>query len=289
MTSDGQYWFGGSAGESNTDAVQIVSKDGALAERYTLSGATADNRFLICAAERDHKYLQITSVSREEYLGIPVSSVSMTSAEGARPWEQFTPFDQQRRIAPIPQQFLTCAGIFLTHDDHALAAQQILVWPETHSDDEISKEWASGTRQRPATLVLDFDLAGREIARLRDDDTLGGLVIAAPKGAVPIETSNLKPGLTASAKVDNHLHIRWLNSNLQDIATPMVLPDGSFDMINAAYLTPQGGLLMAGCSGTTSRMFVRYVSKDRAVSAKKDLAQLGYCGDVLVRDGGRPE
>jgi hypothetical protein len=36
--------------------------------------------------------------------------------------------------------------------------------------------------------------------------------------------------------------------------------------------------LMAGCSGTTSRMFVRYASKDRAVSPKKELAQLGYSG-----------
>jgi len=278
IASDGQYWVGGQAGNPNSDAVQWVSKDGALAERHALSQAVADNRFLICAAERDRKYLQIISVGLAEYQGIPVSSMSMTTADGTRLWEKLTPVDQQRRIAPIPQQFLSCGGILLTRDDHVLAAQPILVWPETHSDDEITREWASGTHERPATLVLDFDLAGHEIARLRDNDMLGGRLIPAPGGAVLIETSNLKPGLTAASTVDNHVHIRWLDSNLKDIAAPLVISDGSIDIVNAAYLTPQGGLLLAACSGTTSRIFVRYVSKDRAVSPKKELPQLGYCG-----------
>jgi hypothetical protein len=278
VTGDGQYWLGGSGGDSNSDVVQIVSKDGALTGQNMLSHTTADNRFLICASERDHKYLQIIPVGLDEYSRIPVSSMSMTDPDGVRLWEKLTPFDQQRRIAPTPQQFLSCAGLFVTGDDHVLAAQRILVWPETHSAGEIEKEWASGTQQRPATLVLDFDLAGHEIARLRDDDTVGGLLIPSPDGAVLFESTYLKPGLASAAPVDAHVHIRWLNSSLRDITPPLIIPDGSLDVINAAYLTPQGGLLMAGCSGTTSRMFVRHVSKDRAVSPKQELTQLGYCG-----------
>ena len=277
-TNDGQHWLGGSVGDSKSDAVQIISKEGALIERQTLERAVTDRRFLICAAERDRKYLQIGSVGLDEYLGIPVSSISMTNADGARLWEKLTPFDHERRVAPISQQFLSCAGIFVTNDEHVLAAQQILVWPETHSADEIRQEWATGTRERFATLVLAFDLQGHEIARLRDDDTQGGLLLPAPKGAVLLESSYLKPGLTSSAPVDEHVHIRWLNSSLQDITSPLVISDGRFDVINAAYVTPQGGLLLAGCSGATARIFVRYVSKDRSVSPKKELTQLGNCG-----------
>jgi len=280
ITSDGQYWLGGSVGDPNSDAVQMISKDGALNDRHTLARAVTDRRFLVCAAERDQKYLQIGSVNLDEYLRIPVSSISMTNAEGVRLWEKLTPFDQERRIAPIPQQFLSCAGIFVTNDEHVLAAQQILVWPETHSADEIQQVWASGTRERPATLVLAFDLLGHEIASLRDDDTQGGLLIPAPQGAVLLESSYLKPGLTPSAPVDEHAHIRWLNSSLQDISSPLVISDGRLDVINAAYVTPQGGLLLAGCSGTTARVFVRYVSRDRSVSPKKELTQLGNCGGM---------
>jgi hypothetical protein len=276
--SDGQYWIGGSIGDSKSDAAQILSKEGALTERQTLEHAVTDRRFLICAAERDQKYLQIGSVGLDEYLGIPVSSISMTNSDGTRPWEKLTPFDRERRIAPIPQQFLSCAGIFVTTDEHVLAAQQILVWPETHSAGEIKREWATGVRERLATLVLALDLAGHEIVRLRDDDTQGGLLLPAPKGAVLLESAYLKPGLASSAPVDGNIHIRWLNSSLQDIAAPLIISDGRFDVVNAAYVTPQGGLLLAGCSGTTARVFVRYVSKDRSVSSKKELNQLGNCG-----------
>jgi hypothetical protein len=278
ITSDGQYWIGGSVGDVDSDAVQIVSKGGALTERHTLSTAGTDRRFLICAAERNNQYLQITSVSLDEYLRIPVSSISMTNAEGSRLWEKLTPFDRERRIAPIPQQFLSCAGVFLTRDEHVLAAQQILVWPETHSPDEIQREWATGTRERPATLVLALDVAGHEIAHLRDDDTAGGLLIPGPQGAVLFESQYLKPGLASSAPVDAHVRIRWLNSSLKDITSPLILSDGKLDVINAAYVTPQGGLLLAGCSGTTARVFVRYVSSHRSVSPKKELIQLGNCG-----------
>ena len=277
ITSDGQYWIGGSVGDANSDAVQIVSKGGALTERHTLSTGT-DRRFLICAAERNRQYIQISSVGLQQYLGIPVPSLSMTNAEGARLWEVLTPFDRERRIAPIPQQFLSCAGIFLTQDEHVLAAQQILVWPVMHSSDEIQREWATGRRERPATLVLAFDLAGHEIAHLRDDDTGGGLLIPTPHGAVLFESPYLKPGLASSAPVDAHVHVRWLNSSLKDITSPLILSDGQFDVINGAYVTPQGGLLLAGCSGTRARVFVRYVSSHRSISVKKELTQLGNCG-----------
>jgi hypothetical protein len=278
IASDGQYWLGGSVGDPNSDAVQLISRDGALSNRHTLARAAADRRFLICAAEREQKYFQIGSVGLDEYLGIPVSSISMTNADGARLWENLVPFDQGRRIAPIPQEFLSCAGIFLTGDRRVLAAQQILVWPETQSADEIQQIWAAGTRERFATLVLAVDLAGHEIARLRDDDTVGGLLVPAPNGAVLFETAQLKPGLTSSKPVDEQVHVRWLNSSLQDITSQLVFSDGRLDVINAAYMTSQGGLLLLGCSGTTARVFVRYVSRDRSISPKRELTQLGNCG-----------
>ncbi len=278
ITATGQYWLGGSVADPNVDAVQMVSIDGALTDGHVLARAAADRRPLICAVEHERTYFQIGAADVDEYQHIPVSSISVRNAEGARLWERLTPSDHERRIAPIPQQLLSCAGIFLTGDDRVLAAQQILVWPETHSADDIQQVWISGTRQRPATLVLAFDLGGREIARRRDDDTQGGLLVPGLQGAVLIETSHLKPGLTRSAQGDERVHIHWLNSGLQDIASPLVIEEGPLDAIDAAYMTAQGGLLLAGCSGTTARMFVRYVSKDLSVSSKKELTQLGNCG-----------
>jgi len=288
IKKNGSYWVGGSLGNPDSDAVQIISRDGAPTEQHALARAE-ERRFLSCAVEHDDDYMQIGSVQLNNYRRIFVSAISRTSSAGARLWEHLTPFDQGRRIAPIPQQLFKCAGIFLTGDGHVLTAQQILVWPETHSDDEIEQVWNHGGQLRLATLVLAYDLAGHEIARLRDNDTKAGLLIPASQGAVLLESSYLKPGLNPVAPEDDYVHVRWINSTLQNIGDPLVIADGQFDVVDAAYLTPRGGLLLAGCSGTTSRIFVRYISSDRAVSPKKELPQLGNCGgDYWFTKGPHP-
>jgi hypothetical protein len=277
MTGDGNYWFGGAVGNPLLDTVQTVSKQGAMLERHVLAHTVADSRLFACAFALDHKFLQVSQVELDQYQRIPTSSVSMTSEDGTRDWEALTPFDKQIRIAPIPQQSSFCAGTFATKDERILAAQRMLVWPPTQSIEGVKQEWSSGIRERLGTLVEAFDLNGHEIARLRDDDTKGGLLLAGPSGAVLIESSYLKPGLTSSTPVDRLVHIRWLNSGLKDAAAPLNVPDGLYDVINAAMLTPRGSLVLSGCSGETARIFVRYISSNRSISAKKELPELGNC------------
>lgn len=264
ITSDGYYWVGRS--DLHSDFVEIVSHDGVLTEKHILTRINTERRLLICAAEHNRHYLQAGSGDTSERDRITAPSLSMTDSDGKRLWDDLRPFDQGHRIAVIGQEILSCAGIVITADGHVLAAQRIGVWPEGLSADEIFREWTHvGSHIRPATLVVALDLTGREITHLRDDGTKGGLLIAAPQGAVLVES-------------EPHVHVRWLDSKLRDITPPLVLEDGRYDVVSAAYVTPQGGLLLAGCGGWTSRIYVQYISSRRTVSPQLTLPHLGNCG-----------
>jgi hypothetical protein len=287
-TGDSRYWLGGSIDDPNSDSIQLLDANGSIGDRQVLTQNAADRRLLLCAAERGGTYLQVGVAELAEYARIPVPSVSATRSDGTRLWDYLRPFDQDARIAPWSQYLLDCTGMFVTRDDHVLSAQMILVWRKGLSAEQIVRDWSSGRLLHGATLMAAFDLKGHETAHERSDNTKGGLLIPAPNGAVLISTS--VPGnfaLPPVASSDQHVHIRWLDSSLRDVAPQLELRNGTLDIINAAYATPRGGLVLAGCSGTSSRIFVLYVSADRSTSPKHELPQLRYCGGSYWLAAGR--
>jgi hypothetical protein len=277
VSTDGGYWLGGDSEDGQSDLVQHIRSDGSLSARNRIA-STATRRYLSCAVEQDGSYIQIgTDDTLDEYFRMQVPSISRTSAVGVRTWDKLIPFDQGHRVQQVPQQLLTCAGIFVTKDQHVIAAQQVLVMPDVRSADDIKREQA-GTHLRPATLLVALDLNGKEINQLRHDDVVGGLLVATPNGAMLLESSYAKPGLQSVSMSDRRIHVYTFDSGLKETDSPLVIDDSDFDVAKTAFVTPRGGLLLAGCSGTKSYIFVRYISPQRSVTQPLSGTDLGYCG-----------
>ena len=278
VATSGGYWFGGDSEDGKSDVVQYTGPDGSLSAR-TPSAYAATRRYLSCAVEKGRSYLQSgTDDTLDEYFRMQVPSVSLTNAAGVRTWDKLIPFDRGQRIEQVPQQLLTCAGILVTRDQRVLAAQQILVMPDVKSADAIKSELGAGIHLRPATLLVALDLSGKVINQLRHDDVVGGLLLATPGGAMLVESSYAKPGLQSVRPSDRHIHVYTFDSGLKETDSPVEIDNSDFDVVKTALLTPRGGLLLAGCSGATSNIFVRYLSPQHSPTRAWSGTDLGYCG-----------
>jgi hypothetical protein len=132
---------------------------------------------------------------------------------------------------------------------------------------------------RPGTLIVAFDLAGNELARIRHDNAIGALLVPAPSGALLFETSYKKPGLSDfPGVVDQQVRMFTFDPNLKELKPATLLYNSNLDVINAAYPTPDGGVLLAGCSGELATIFVRYISSNGVTSPKRAFTELGFCG-----------
>jgi len=208
-----------------------------------------------------------------------VPAMSMMDSSGALLWEKLIPFDQGLRIEEIPQQLLNCAGLFVSGNEHIIAAQPILILPDLKTPEEIRRELATGVHMRPGTLIVAFDLAGTEVARIRHTNVIGALLIKVPAGAMLFETSYRKPGLSDfPGLVDQQARIYTFDANLKELKPPMVIDNSNLDVVAAAYPTPDGGLLLAGCPGDIGTIFVRHISPKGVASPKRLFSELGYCG-----------
>lgn len=297
ISSDGGYWVAGTLIEKNaqpgqihaSDFVRRVHADGAVSERIVSFGAGDHYRGFHCAVEHENRFVQTATVDTlDEYFRMEVPSISMTDGNGARLWEHLIPLDQGRRIEEVPQQVLHCAGIFIAKNERILAAQQILVMPDLKTSDEIRRELGSGLHLRPGSLAIALDLAGNEVGRIRHDDVVGALLIPAQAGALLIETSYKKPSLSdLPGTIDQQVHIYSLDANLKELKPPITVEGSSFDTIDAAQPTPEGGLLLAGCPGSGGNVFLRYITPSGIVSPKRQFNNLGRCGGYYRFSVGR--
>jgi hypothetical protein len=292
ISADGGYWVGGFLRDKDNHAgssphltafAQRITPDGELSERIALATPTGF-RYFHCAAKQEDKYIQFATVDmRDEYYQMQVPAISMMDSSGALLWEKPIPFDQGLRIEEIPQQLLNCAGLFVSGNEHIIAAQPILILPDLKTPDEIRRELATGVHMRPGTLIVAFNLAGTEVARIRHTSVIGALLIKVPAGAMLFETSYRKPGLSdIPGLIDQQAHIYTFDANLRELKPPMVINNSNLDIVAAAYPTPDGGLLLAGCPSDIATIFVRYISPRESPHRNACSANLAIAEEVIT-------
>jgi len=288
VATDGSYWAAGSLTQWSdvtgrpqlsgvADFAEEIAVDGTMPPPVALTPLN-QGQFFHCAFKSGPDFVQISGhQTLEGQLRLQVPAVSKIDGTGARRWEQFTPVDADRRIELSPQDMLKCAGIFATQDKKIIAAARILVFPSGESPEEALKETAHGLHLRPGTLLISLDSAGREIGRIRHDDTRGALLVATNVGVSLLETSYKTPGALNNTSPDGLVHIYSFDTQLQARKQPIVLPDSALDSVEAAYVTPEGGFLLTGCAGSGGG-YLRYVTPQGVVSRKQPFSELGYCG-----------
>jgi hypothetical protein len=162
-----------------------------------------------------------------------------------------------------------------------------LVFPAFKTDEEVFEEMTQkGAKDlRSATFLVALDFQGTVVASVRHDNTGAGLAVATPTGPLLFETMQSRAGLyDLVGVVGQRLSMYTFDSDLNEQKSPVTFGDSNFDRVAAAYQTPEGGVLMIGCSGddNTRPVYLRYISADGMYSRKRPSSELGMmCGGVV--------
>lgn len=290
---EGGYWIAGQVPDAtgnSRDFTQRVSAEGKLAAPVVLS-SISDNRLSHCMTDNGSGFVQISSNDTlDEYFRLPTPAVSMTNDSGDRIWEHLIATVQGQRIAtsvsgPQSTDASTCAGITSDAAGRILAAQRIVLLPDASSKEDMDKQLASATSY--GTLLVALDAKGTEIASIRHDNTVGAIMIGTPKGAVLFEsaaprkgpiaasTTDLINAVKAPEQGDARLHMYTFDYALKETRPQVVFAGTQLDSVDAALLTPEGGLLITGCPGDGGSRYVLYIDALGTMSPKRKFAQLG--------------
>jgi len=303
-SEEGGYWIGGLIVDPGRapdgswraqDFTQAVTADGAIAAPLLLR--PSDSRNFACAVEHQGGFVQLGSaVAQEGNLQLPVPSVSMMDLAGHPLWEHQTPTESGHRLDMMGQDSLRCAGLVLTQAGRIVTAASVLVFPAALSTDAAAEEMKLGIHLRSGTLLSALDLDGKVRQSALRVNSTGALLLAGPDGSVLLfESPMLKAGLAVQDGVsgqgttatwldfDKRLRLHTLNSDLTETKSPTVFENSAMDRVEAAYVTPEGGVLFKGCPGSDSNQhgYLRYVSPSGAVSPKRPIPDLGeVCGGI---------
>jgi len=302
ISQDGSYWIAGGLSEvvdqkivlGVMDYAERIDSNGAVSPPVVLS-AKNKGHFFNCAVKSGESYIHSgIDSARDEYLHLTVQKISMTDDAGAPLWEHFMPFDQGRRIVrdtstfsnPNDQLF-DCAGIFIGQNDRIFAAARVLVFPDLKTDEAAFQEMTrnGGRDLRSATLLIALNSNGNPVASVRHDDTAAGLLVASATGPLLFETAHERAGSFGFARPSGQpLSLHMFDSELRERKAALVFDDSNFDRVTAAYPTPDGAVLLYGCSGddNTKPVYLRYVSATGAISPKRSFSELGImCGGLM--------
>jgi hypothetical protein len=302
VSLDGSYWIAGSLSEvvdqkiayGTRDFSERIETDGAMSAPVVLS-AKNKGRFFFCVAKSGDDFIRTDSTSsRDEDLHLETQRISWTDAAGTILWERFLSVDRGRRIIADTSTFANphgqlsdCGGILVGNNNRIFAATRVFVFPDFKTDEEFFEEMTQkGAKDlRSATLLVALDPKGTIVASVRHDNTSAGLAVASRNGLLLFETMQARAGSYGLvATVGQRLSMHTFDSDLKEQKSPVVFEDSNFDRVAAAYQTPEGGVLMIGCSGddNTRPVYLRYISAAGAYSQKRASSELGLmCGGVI--------
>jgi hypothetical protein len=302
VSTDGSYWIAGSLAnivnqKIGGDLVGFASRiepDGTVSAPVVMS-AKNTGRYFFCAVRSGAGFVQTDQTgARDEGLNLDNQRISLTNETGTILWERLLSADQGRRVVADTSPFANpngqrsdCAGIFVGKNNRIFAAARVYVFPEFKTDKEKSEEITQnrGRHLRSATLLVALDSEGTMVASVRHDNTTAGFALASPTGPLLFETMQARTGrFDELASARQRLSLHTFDSDLKEQTPPVVFEDSNLDRVAAAYQTPEGGVLMIGCSGddNTHPLYLRYVSVDGAYSPKRPASELGStCGGVI--------
>lgn len=303
---EGGYWIGGFASDvphlpesayAVRDFTLHISDDG-VSSLANLSDAT-ESRYFHCATGHNGRFVQVGFAAvADDPLHLQVPSVTTMDGSGRRLWEYLTPIDGTHRLENGNQTITDCVGIVTLTNDRLIAATRVLVFPAQLSNEGVLAEMKLGIHLRPGTFLVALSSDGKPLHTLRHDDATGGLLLAGPNNTLYLfESPFWRPGtpvlgggsnqnpFAASSRPDQRLRLYTLNSDLQEISGPIIFENSAFDRAEAAYVTPEGGILFKGCPGSDKDQhgYLQYLTPAGQVSAKRHIDEFGwFCGGVYA-------
>jgi hypothetical protein len=268
-----------------------------------------EEHFVTCAAEVAKGYVLAgsTTVDRSDVAGSN-PWLAMIDKSGHLLWERAFRDDHGQTVVIADSTSHRCTGLYASDDGHITMANRVLIAPRVDS----SAVWQRVYKLAfESTLVVQVDSDGRELHRLRHDATVAALMVGA-KGQVwlverlvakrpPIpgdyqrmsieEVSKWVWGLQSLS--DFRLRVHRLDPALREMGLPVVLDhpgnfQHGFEDPHAAYPTPQGGLLLAGCEANGGFTYATYVTSFGTASPVREVGQeVPRCGYLQFSAGGR--
>lgn len=286
------------------DSLIPLAATGALLPEIRLS-QPGESRHIGCGAATRNGFIfagWVGSAQETSWRGI-IPLVEMRDMAGRLLWEHQYPSDQGRALDIAPQLAQSECGSLLVASDSVTVSLNVRVLPVTQSADEWVKVVSSPATNRQGVLVIHLDFKGKEIYRTVDENVTGGLLLSADKQTLLLERTLPQfpaPGsmpfaeqLVAIKKISAagyRAHLKYFDApsnrttSLQDVNT------GNLEVLQAAYRTPEGDILMAGCPQLGGNNYVVHVNSGGAVSPVVELTPGGaqQCAKVVFGTGVHP-
>jgi hypothetical protein len=286
--------------ENEYDAVAPINSSGASLPVITASTlGTSQN--VSCGTELKDGFALVgfnTSPKGGSWLGaIPL--IEKIDRSGHLLWIHEFPQDQGQAIDVTDQiQQKPCKSPITSADGAITTSINVRVRAVTHSGDE----WVKAA-SHPGVLVVKLDENGNEIARLRHDNVSDGFLLPTNAGLDLLERN--VPVYPAAGSVPLAQALVEINrfSALGSIARvtqldgslrPTVNTEyktGALETIKAAYRTPDGGMLLAGCPVNGGNNYVVHISPSGTVSPPLQISPnqgMQQCSSFVFSSGAHP-
>jgi hypothetical protein len=230
--------------------------------------------------------------------------IEMRDMTGKLLWEHQYPTDKGKALDISPQLGQSeCGSLLVASDDSVTIALNVRILPVTQNGDEWVKVVSSPATNRQGVLVIHLDSRGNEIYRAVDENMSGGLLLTADRQTLLIErtvpqfpapgTMSITEQVIAIKKISAtgyRAHLKYFDASSNRAANLRDFDTGNLQVLQAAYKTPEGDILMAGCPQLGGNNYVVHVNPSGAVSPVVELTPGGaqQCSKVVFGSGVHP-
>jgi hypothetical protein len=312
-SSNGGYWVLGirytndpEAGDKNKvlqyEALQFLDEHGAPLETKAVSELGQSNSKL-CGAETKNGFVFLGStVGSPPHTLYTVPVIEQVDRYGKRVWLRKIAEDHNDYVDVGDQTLKGECVVPNVHADGSITiSMNVSLMPVSLSQEQLLDEVPSPANNRSGVLILKLDSNGKELLRIRHDHATDSFILPDKGGLLLVESIPPQfpvPGSVVQAAADvvrvsafgYGARVTQLDPSLRHVVNTNDYKTGGLQSIKAAYRTPEGGVLLAGCPKAGGNNYVVHISPQGAISPPLETSAAGLqqCSLFAFSSGSQP-
>jgi hypothetical protein len=287
--------------ENEYDVLQLLDERGAPLATIAVS-ETGQSNSKLCGAETKDGFVFLGSTassSPQTRHTVPV--IEKVDKSGKRMWLREIAQDHNDYVDVGDQVGKgECVVPKVDADGSITLSMNVGLIPVTLSQEQLLDEIPSPANNRSGVLVLKLDSNGKELLRIRHDHATDSFILPNKRGLLLVESIPPQfpvPGSVVQAMADvlrassfgYGVRVTQLDPSLRHVVNTDDYKTGALQSIKAAYRTPEGGVLLAGCPKAGGNNYVVHISPQGAISPPLQISAPGLqqCSLFAFSSGSR--
>jgi hypothetical protein len=281
------------------EALQFLDERGAPLETRAVSELGQSNS-KSCGAETKNGFVFLGStVGASPHTLYTVPVIERVDRYGKRVWLRKIDEDHNDYVDLGTQ--VECVVPNVDADGSITVSMNVSLMPVSLSQEQLLDEVPSPANNRSGVLVLKLDSNGRELLRIRHDHATDSFILPNKRGLLLVES--IPPQFPASGSVVQAMadvlrassfgygaRVTQFDPSLRHVVNTNDYKTGNLQSIKAAYRTPEGGILLAGCPKAGGNNYVAHISPQGAISPLLETSAPGLqqCSLFAFSSGSQP-